>query len=131
MSKLTKLESLRFRFQKGDVIAHQGNESEGIFLIETGSVRFEVDGVVVGRLIMLDSNPDYEFIGEVSALLGTPLKATAIAESDCSMVVIPVDRLEVVFRLAPSLGVKLAQSICKKLVAASDTVVELRKKEAA
>lgn len=97
--------------------------SEGLILMETGAVRLEVDGQVVGRMELEDSKPGFEFLGEVSALLRTPTKATAIAEKPCTLVLIPTHKLEDVFRAAPSLAVRLAQSLCKKLVAASEAAL--------
>ena len=89
--------------------------------MESGAVSFHVNGNQVGLMDLGDASEEIEFLGEVSALLRTPVKATAIAEKPCKIIIIPTDKLEDVFRAAPSLAVRLAQSLCKKLVAACDT----------
>jgi hypothetical protein len=106
------LEPFRKNFKKGAVLLREGEQDSQIFLPEEGVL----DIVIQGRKVnSIDSSVSPDFIGEVGAILGVPRTATVIAATDCVVICLPKIELEAVMKNAPSLGVKLVLSLCRKL----------------
>lgn len=117
------LEQFRMRFPKGTVLVREGEQDSRIFLPESGSLDIYIKGVKVNTI---DGGEAADFIGEVGAILGVPRSATVVAATDCVVVCLPKFELEAVMKTAPSLGVKLVRSLCKKLFQNSAAFAEFQ-----
>lgn len=110
------MDHLRKKFAPGDVLLREKEPYDGFFLLEKGRVKIELEGKRIGGI---DTADGPEFVGEISALLNVKRNATVIAETECTAVWLPVNKLEDVLETVPSLGVKLARSLARKLDAAN------------
>jgi len=117
------LEQFRARFPQGTVLMREGEQDSRIFLPESGTLDIYIKGVKVNTI---DAGESADFIGEVGAILGAPRSATVVAATDCVVVCLPRFELEAVMKNAPSLGVKLVRSLCKKLSESSAAFAEFQ-----
>jgi len=106
------LGQFRKRFKKGDVLLREGEQDSQIFLPEEGILDIFIQGRKVNSV---DAAASPDFIGEIAAILGVPRTATVVAATDCVLICLPKIELEAVMKNAPSLGVKLVRSLCRKL----------------
>lgn len=106
------MEHLRVKYKAGEALFKEGEAYDAIFLLEKGRVTITNTGKKLGT-INADDGP--EFVGEISALLGMKRTASVVAETECTAVRLPVAKLEDVLLTVPSLGVKLARSLARKL----------------
>jgi len=125
---IAAIEKHRKRFQEGETLLVEGDVGEDFFLLEKG----KLDVLIQGRKIdTIEAKEGQEFVGEVAALLGQPRTATIVAATDCRVVVFPKLEIEAVLSKAPSLGVKLARSLCRKLKGSADAHADFQKQRAA
>ncbi|MCX8043156.1 MAG: cyclic nucleotide-binding domain-containing protein [Desulfobacterota bacterium] len=118
---LSSLEQYRKHIPQGTVLVREGEQDSQIFLPERGVLDIFIKGTKVASI---DATTSPDFIGEVGAILGVPRTATVIAATDCTIICLPKFELEAVMRHAPSLGVKLVRSLCKKLSTSSAAFAE-------
>ncbi|MFH1023017.1 MAG: cyclic nucleotide-binding domain-containing protein [Planctomycetota bacterium] len=116
-----KVHQQRRHFKKGEVIFREGDAGENFYLLEKGSLDVLITGKKIG-IVNADQGP--EFVGEVAALLGTPRTATVVAADACSAIEIPRVDIDNVLANAPTLGAKLAKSLCRKLAESATTHAE-------
>lgn len=114
-------DTFRKKVAKGTVLVREGEHDNQIFLPECGILDVFIKGKKVNSI---DAGKSPDFIGEVGAILGEPRTATVIAATDCVVVCLPKFELESVMKQAPSLGVKLVRSLCKKLLTSSAALAE-------
>lgn len=109
---MTIRSNYRRRLKKGDVLLQEGEKGTELFVLEKGTLDVFIQNRKVGEI---DARSSQEFVGEVAALLGEPRTATVVASTECLVLAIPQVELEDVLMRVPSLGAKLARSLCKKL----------------
>jgi len=117
------LGQFRKRFKKGDVLLREGEQDSQIFLPEEGILDIFIQGRKVNSV---DAAASSDFIGEVGAILGVQRTATVVAATDCVLICLPKIELEAVMKNAPSLGVKLVRSLCRKLHNSSSALAEFQ-----
>jgi len=117
------LGQFRKRFKKGDVLLREGEQDSQIFLPEEGILDIFVQGRKVNSV---DAAASPDFIGEIGAILGVPRTATVVAATDCVLICLPKIELEAVMKNAPSLGVKLVRSLCRKLHSSTAAFAEFQ-----
>lgn len=115
------LTKFRHHYKKGDVLLREGELDSQILLPEKGILDIYIQGRKVNSI---DSSTSQDFIGEVGAILGVPRTATVTAATDCVVICLPRIELEALMKNAPSLGVKLVLSLCRKLLNSTTTVAE-------
>lgn len=71
------------RFAAGDVIIEEGAPLSDLYLLKEGEVEIRRDMLSIGKITKIGSA-----LGEISALLGTPPTATAIALTPCTFAVV-------------------------------------------
>src|SRR3989304_4138399 len=100
------------RFTAGQAIFKEGDDAHNeAFLIQSGKVA--IRKIVGGEERILRVLGEGELLGHVSLFRAGPRTATAMAETDVALCVIPGDRLEHFIRTNP----KLAVEIVKRLAA--------------
>jgi CRP-like cAMP-binding protein len=104
------------RFTSGQTIFQEGDDAHGeAFLVQAG--RVAIKKRVGGQERTLRVLGEGELLGEISFFRAGPRSATAVADGDVALCVIPGDRLEHFVRSNPRLAVeiikRLAQVLCE------------------
>ena len=96
--------SLRVRrYRKNEIIFHQGDPGDSLYIIESGSVKIVLpspegeEGAIIATLMRGD------FFGELALLDGAPHSATAVAIESTEALVLRRDRFEDLFEPQPQL----------------------------
>jgi CRP/FNR family transcriptional regulator, cyclic AMP receptor protein len=86
MSKLLEIagDAPELKFAAGDVIIAEGTPLTDLYLLKEGELEIQRESTSIGRISKVGSA-----LGEISALLGVPPTATAIALTPCTFAVIP------------------------------------------
>lgn len=110
-------------FRRGEVLVTQGQRGGDLYVLESGRLSVERDGVVIATIEEPDS-----VVGEMSVLLGSANSATVRAERD-SQVRVVRDAIRILGR-HPELTLRIAQLVCQRLDATSALLVELSREHA-
>jgi CRP/FNR family transcriptional regulator, cyclic AMP receptor protein len=110
-------------FAKGEVLVTQGERGGDLYVLESGRLRVERDGVVIATIEEPDS-----VVGEMSVLLGTNYSATVRADRD-SRVRVVRDAMRILSK-QPELTLRLAQLVSQRLDTTSALLVELSREHA-
>jgi CRP-like cAMP-binding protein len=102
----------------GDVLITQGSMGTDLFVLETGQLAVERDGVKIATIDQADS-----LVGEMGLLLHKPHSATVRAETN-SKVRVVADAMRVLER-HPDITLRLAGLLCQRLDETSGLVSEL------
>jgi CRP-like cAMP-binding protein len=103
--------------QKGEALVTQGEKGGDLFVLESGSLVVERDGVEIAGIEAPDS-----VVGEMSVLLGRPYSATVRARRESRVRVIH-DAMRILER-QPQVALSLAVLLCQRLDATSALLVE-------
>ncbi|MEZ4749099.1 MAG: cyclic nucleotide-binding domain-containing protein [Bdellovibrionota bacterium] len=114
MSSPKGLTPFRKIFPEGHTLLTEGESGSSFYILERGTLEVRVHGKAVSTITAKD---EVEFVGEVAALLSTPRTATVIAKTEVSALYFEAGNFEKIIAAAPSLGMKLARSLAKKLSA--------------
>ncbi|MEK6719522.1 MAG: Crp/Fnr family transcriptional regulator [Chloroflexota bacterium] len=79
------------RFRRGEVIFHQGDPGNALFIVESGVVKISLPSEA-GEEAILATLQVGEFFGELALLDGAPRSATAVAMEPSRMLVLARDR---------------------------------------
>ncbi len=93
---------------KGDILIRQGESDGNLYVLESGVLAVERDGVRIATIDQFDS-----LIGEMSLLLGKPHSATVRAEGKARVRVVKDAML--VLERHPMITLRLATLICQRL----------------
>jgi len=104
----------------GEVLIAEGSQSGKLFLLVSGALSVERDGVLLARIGTPGS-----FVGEMAVLLGTRHSATVRASGRTTVRVIE-DALDFL-RRNPELALHVATVACARLNETSALLVELRR----
>lgn len=102
------------RFRRGARLFHEGDSPIGVYLIESGSVKisyFTDDG----REVLLAVRGAGELLGEMSAIDGEPLSATASAMDTVDVIVVPADDFHAFVQANPRFALSLLQMLSRRL----------------
>lgn len=105
----------------GDELITQGTMGTDLFVLESGQLAVERDGVKIATIDQADS-----LIGEMGLLLHRPHSATVRAETN-SKVRVVADAMRVLER-HPDITLRLASLLCHRLDETSGLVSELSRK---
>ncbi|MCB0404849.1 MAG: cyclic nucleotide-binding domain-containing protein [Bdellovibrionales bacterium] len=114
MSSPKGLTPFRKIFPAGHTLLHEGEAGTSFYILERGTLEVLAQGKRINSITVAD---EIEFVGEVAALLATPRTATVIAKTEISVLYFEAGNFEKIIAAAPSLGMKLARSLAKKLSA--------------
>jgi CRP-like cAMP-binding protein len=93
----------------GTALTHEGRHEGYFFVIVSGTVRIERDGQTINTL------RDGDFLGEIALLDGGPRTATAIAESECQLLVMTYPRFQQLLDTAPQVRVAIFEEVGRRL----------------
>jgi CRP/FNR family transcriptional regulator, cyclic AMP receptor protein len=105
----------------GEVLITQGKMGTDLFVLDTGQLAVERDGVKIATIDRSDS-----LIGEMGLLLHKPHSATVRAETNTRVRVV-ADAMKVLER-HPDITLRLASLLCQRLDETSGYVSELSRK---
>jgi CRP-like cAMP-binding protein len=105
-------------FKRGEVLMTQGEPGSDLFVLESGKLVVERDGVPIATIEAYDS-----LVGEMAVLLGKPHSATVRAEKD-SRVRVVKDAIRVL-QSQPELALKVATLVTERLDATSAQLAKL------
>lgn len=107
------------RFASGQTIFREGDEARGeAYLVQAGKVVIRKQ--VGGQERTLRVLGEGELLGEISLFRAGHRSATAIAEGDVALCVIPSDRLEHFVRTNPKLGVEIIKRLAQMVYEAEE-----------
>jgi CRP-like cAMP-binding protein len=93
----------------GEVLTHEGRHEGYFFVIATGRVRIERGGQALNSLAAGD------FLGEISLLDGGPRTATAVAETDCELLVLTYPRFQELLDAVPQVRAAVLGEVGERL----------------
>jgi CRP/FNR family transcriptional regulator, cyclic AMP receptor protein len=118
--------SLRVRrYRKNEIIFHQGDPGDSLYIIESGSVKIVLpspegeEGAIIATLMRGD------FFGELALLDGAPHSATAVAIESTEALVMRRDRFEDLVETQPQLRKALFAGLVTELRRLTGHVEEL------
>lgn len=111
------------RLEPGDVLIKEGNPGGDLYVLESGRLRVERDGVTLATISSAGA-----LIGEMSVLLGTENTATVRAEKP-TLVRVVKDALAYLER-QPLVALRVAMLLSQRLDATSALLVEAQKQVA-
>ncbi len=118
--------SLRVRrYRKNEIIFHQGDPGDSLYIIESGSVKIVLpspegeEGAIIATLMRGD------FFGELALLDGAPHSATAVAIESTEALVLRRDRFEDLVETQPQLRKALFAGLVTELRRLTGHVEEL------
>jgi CRP-like cAMP-binding protein len=125
----TELESLaaglrRRRFRRSEVIFHQGDPGQALFILVSGAVKITLPSDTGEEAILATLRPG-DFFGELALLDGAPRSATAIALEASEMLVLPRERFRELVANEPAIRDALLASIAGELRRLTAHVEEL------
>ena len=107
----------------GDVLIKEGDRGGDLYVLESGRLRVERDGVTLATI-----SASGALVGEMSVLLGTENTATVRAETAATLRVVK-DALAYLER-QPLVALRVAMLLSQRLDATSAALVELSKEKA-
>jgi CRP/FNR family transcriptional regulator, cyclic AMP receptor protein len=110
-------------YAKGEALVTQGERGGDLYVLESGRLSVERDGVVIATIEEPDS-----VVGEMSVLLGSNYSATVRADRDSKVRVVK-DAMRILAK-QPELTLRLAQLVSQRLDTTSALLVELSRETA-
>jgi CRP-like cAMP-binding protein len=93
----------------GTALTTEGRHEGYFFVIVSGQVRIERGGKTIATL------RDGDFLGEIALLDGGPRTASAIAESDCRLLVMTYQRFQQFLDTAPQVRTAVLEEVGRRL----------------
>jgi CRP/FNR family cyclic AMP-dependent transcriptional regulator len=111
--------ALRRRFAAKSVIVHEGEKSDALYFVVSGSVTVWVQDTEGEELILAYIGPG-EFFGELSLFgAGITRSASVRARSQCELAVVTYERFQNLIQGSPGLLLPLAGQLAQRLHAAN------------
>lgn len=98
-----------WRVAAGDVLFHEGDRGDEMYVIRHGRIRLRRGATVLREMT------EGEYFGELAMLLDAPRSATAEAVTDSVLVVIRRDQWEMMLREQPELALPLLREVAERL----------------
>lgn len=114
----------RRRFRKDDIIFHEKEQGDSLFLILHGRVRVAIFGDD-GKEVTLSELSEGDFFGEMSLLDMEPRSATVIAEEDSEFLSLQRDDFSRALEQDPGMSASLIQVLASRLRKANHQISTL------
>jgi CRP/FNR family cyclic AMP-dependent transcriptional regulator len=112
------------RFRKSEVIFHQGDPGDSLFIVVSGAVKVMLPSEEGGEAILATLRRG-DFLGELALLDGASRSASAIALEPTEMLVLPRDRFSALVAEEPGIRDALLSSLAAELRRLTTHVAEL------
>lgn len=114
----------RRRFKKDDVIFHEKEVGDSLFVILHGRVKIAIFGDD-GKEVTLSVLSEGDFFGEMALLDQEPRSATVIAEEECELLSLQRDDFTRALEQDPGMGTSLIQVLASRLRKANHQISTL------
>lgn len=104
----------RRRHPRGSTLLNEGDIAGRVMIVESGQVKI---GCLTpdGKEIVLAVRGPGQLLGELSAIDGQPVSASATALEDVDVISIPADRFKELLSDTPGVALQLIQLLCQRL----------------
>jgi hypothetical protein len=109
------------QYSRGEKIIKQGQTDNEVFTLISGLARVMVEGTPVGEVI-----PN-EIFGAIAALTATTRTADVIAETDCTVMIVPSERFQTLLANRPETVTKLIEDMARNIISGNEQIVSLSK----
>jgi CRP-like cAMP-binding protein len=117
--------SLRIRrFRRGEVLFHEGDPGDALFIIASGAVKVVVPSEE-GEEAILATLKRGDFLGELALLDGAPRSASAIALEATDALTLPRDQFRALADAEPAIRGALLEAMARELRRLTKHVAEL------
>ncbi len=111
----------------GDVLIREGEKAKNVYLLRKGSLRVylkrENGEVEIGKINV------GEFVGEMAYINNQPRSADVIATTDCELIEIPLDHLDVLLFQKPTWAKALMITLSNRVKKANETLEAVQAKK--
>ena len=112
------------RFRRGEVIFHQGDPGDALFIVSSGSIKIVLPSET-GDEAILATLRSGDVFGELALLDGAPRSATAVAIEPSETLVLPRDRFRELLATEPAIRDALLAALAGELRRLTNHVEEL------
>ena len=116
------------RFGDGEIVVHQGDEGDTLYLIHEGACDVEVKSGSQPAAVVATLSPP-AFFGEMSLLTGEPRSATVRARGDATVLAIGKAIFGEILAAHPEVSVKLAEALAARQAHTEGVVGKMREEE--
>jgi CRP-like cAMP-binding protein len=117
--------TLRVRhFRRGEVLFHEGDPGDALFIVATGAVKVVVPSEEGGEAILATLRRG-DFLGELALLDGAPRSASAIALQATDALALPRDQFRALANTEPAIRDALLEAMARELRRLTAHVAEL------
>jgi len=104
------------QYKAGEVIFHQGDAAEELFVVQSGTVEIRLGNRV------LDALPELSIFGEMALIDRSPRSATAVAATDVTLV--PVAEKQFLFLVSrtPHFALNVMRVLAQRLRATNEAI---------
>jgi CRP/FNR family cyclic AMP-dependent transcriptional regulator len=107
------------RIEKGEFLFIQSDPSEKVYLVRTGVISIILESQD-GRKLVINEMHAGDFFGEVGVLTGQPRSTSAIARTDCDLLVVPGSAFLGILDSEPALVRRMLEMTSLRLRESSD-----------
>jgi CRP/FNR family transcriptional regulator, cyclic AMP receptor protein len=103
-------------FKAGEIIFHEGDQGNELYVVQSGSVQISIGGRIVETL------SEHGIFGEIALIEDTPRNATALALTDTH--VVPVGEKQFLFlvRETPYFALNVMRVLARRLIASNKLI---------
>jgi CRP-like cAMP-binding protein len=112
------------RFRRGEVLFHEGDPGDALFIVASGGVKVVVPSEEGGEAILATLRRG-DFLGELALLDGAPRSASAIALEATDMLALPRDQFRALANTQPAIRDALLEAMARELRRLTTHVAEL------
>jgi CRP/FNR family cyclic AMP-dependent transcriptional regulator len=112
------------RYRKGEVVFHEGDPGDALFVVVAGSAKVVVPSEEGGEAILATVRRG-DFLGELALLDGAPRSASVVALDPTEMLTLPRDRFRALVAGEPAIRDALLASLASELRRLTTHVAEL------
>ncbi|VAW84010.1 cAMP-binding proteins - catabolite gene activator and regulatory subunit of cAMP-dependent protein kinases [hydrothermal vent metagenome] len=123
LNELEKQTTLK-RFPKNAILVNEGDETDSLYIIESGKIKIYV-GDDEGKELILTLHGPGDYFGEISLLDGAPRSASAMTLEDSKLYIIQKRRFETFLRNDPEVCMRVMRGLTLRLRELTDSVRDL------
>lgn len=104
-------------YDEGEIIIEEESNDNDVYTLMSGKAMVYVKGALVGE-VKRD-----ELFGAIAALTNTPRTATVIAESKCSVLIVPSTSFKELLKSRPDTVAKLIEDMARSIISSNKKIV--------
>jgi len=102
-------------FRRNEIIFHEGDPGQELYLIQSGTIRVYVNGLDGSETSIILFGRSGDIFGELAVIDGLPRSATAVAMEDTKLLVMSRTQFRYHMRQCPQLGLNFMQELSRKV----------------